>query len=87
MVIFASFKDAMAFGYFRKDGMGERIGEMKGDEVQACFFFPVRKAAAVANMDFAVAGLNCAVEARGAVVLLHGRDFTPNRLYNSRIMQ
>jgi hypothetical protein len=41
------------------------------------------KAAAVANMDFAVTGLHGTVEERGTIFLRHGRDFTPNSLHCS----
>ena len=58
-------------------GMGERISEMKGEEVKAFFFFPMRKAAAIANVNFAVTWLHGAVEERGRRFLRQGRDFTP----------
>jgi hypothetical protein len=37
---------------------------MKGEEVDAFFFFPMRKATAVTNVNFAVTWLHGAVEAR-----------------------
>jgi hypothetical protein len=40
---------------------------MKGEEVEAFFFFPMRKAAAVANVDFAVTRLHGAVEVCGRI--------------------
>jgi hypothetical protein len=45
---------------------------MKGDEVKPRFFFPERKASEVADVDFAVTGLPCAVEERGIIFLSHG---------------
>jgi len=53
-------------------GMGERISEMKGEEVKAFFFFPMRKAAAIANVNFAVTWLHGAVDVRGRIFLRHG---------------
>ncbi len=54
VAISGRFQNAMTFGDFCEDGVGQRIGLMKGEEVEAFFFFPMRKAAAVANVDFAV---------------------------------
>ncbi len=62
----------MAFGDFREDELGERISEMKGDEVKAFIFFPMRKATAIANVDFAEMGRSGAVKARGRIFFRRG---------------
>ena len=62
IAIFGCFQDIVAFSNFRKHCIGERICEMKGDEVKALIFFPMRKAAAIANVDFAVTRLHSAVD-------------------------
>ena len=49
---------------------------MKGDEVKACFFFPMRKAAAIANVDFAVTWLHGAVGVCGSIFLRHESPLT-----------
>ena len=72
IVLFGGCEDAVAFGDFRKHGLGKRISEMKGDEVKAFFFFPMRKATAIANVDFAVTRLHGTVEERGRIFLRHG---------------
>ena len=61
-VLFGRFQDAMTCSDFCEHGLGERISEVKGDEVKAFFFFPMRKAATIANVDFAVTWLQGAVE-------------------------
>ena len=72
IALFGGCEDVVAFGDFRKHGMWERISEMKGEEVEAFFFFPMRKAAAAANVNFAVTWLHGAVEERGRIFLRHG---------------
>ena len=62
----------MAFSDFRKHGLGKRISKMKGDEVKAFFFFPMRKATAIANVDLAVTWLHGAVELCGGKFVRHG---------------
>jgi hypothetical protein len=42
--------------------MGKRISEMKSNKVKAFFFLPMRKPAAIANVDFAVTWLRGPVE-------------------------
>ena len=67
IVLFGGCQDVVAFNDFCEHRVGERIGEMKGNEVKAFFSFPMRKAAAIANVDFAVTWLHGAVEVCGTI--------------------
>jgi hypothetical protein len=69
VVFFDRFENAMTLGDFCEDGAGQRICLMKGEEVEPAFFFPMREAAAVANVDFAVIGLDGALGACVAICL------------------
>jgi hypothetical protein len=62
----------VAFGDLRKYRLGERISKMKGDEVEAFFFLPMRKATAIANVDFTVMWLDGTVELCGGKFVRDG---------------
>src|SRR5581483_8233202 len=62
---FGGFQDSMAFGNLFEYRQGKRVRQTEGDEVEAGVLFPVRQAAAIADMDLAIARLGGAVKFRG----------------------
>lgn len=57
----------MSLGHHFQNGLGKRIGKMKGDEVETRVLLPVWQIAAAANMHLAITRLRCTKECGSSI--------------------